>query len=35
MKSIAFFGYNLEIGGSEKSLVNIINFLHHDYKIDL
>lgn len=35
MKSIAFFGYNLEIGGAEKSLVNIINFLHHDYKIDL
>ena len=35
MKSIAFFGYNLEIGGAEKSLVNIINFLHQDYKIDL
>lgn len=35
MKRIAFFGYNLEIGGAEKSLVNIINILKDEYNIDL
>ena len=35
MKKIAFFSYNLEIGGAERSLVNIINFLHSKYQIDV
>lgn len=35
MKKIIIFGYNLNIGGAEKVLVDFIKVLQKDYEIDL
>ncbi len=35
MKKILFFGYNMEMGGAERALINVINAIKSDYEIDL
>ncbi|MGM9876388.1 MAG: glycosyltransferase [Bacilli bacterium] len=35
MKKILVFGYNMDIGGAEKSLLDTLNYLTNKYEIDL
>ena len=35
MKKILFYGYNMEMGGAERALINVINAIKDDYEVDL
>ena len=35
MKKILFYGYNMEMGGAERALINVMNAIKDEYEIDL
>lgn len=35
MKNLVMFGYNMEMGGAERAMINVINVLKDKYNIDL
>lgn len=35
MKNIVIYGYNLEMGGAERALINLLNLIHDKCQVDL